>query len=63
MDNDKEEFGGIQKSDVLALLKYLFELTDYLPPKQKEEFLHSMVRLEMKHLIDMLEHWELDSLS
>jgi hypothetical protein len=55
--DDKEEYGGIQKSDMLALLKYLLELTDYLPPKQKEEFLHSTVRLEMKHLIDTLENW------
>jgi uncharacterized protein (UPF0305 family) len=62
MDN-KEEFDGIQKSDILALLKYLFELTDYLPPKQKEEFLHSTVRLEMERLIDTLDHWETDSLS
>jgi uncharacterized protein (UPF0305 family) len=62
MDNSKEEFGGIQKSDILALLKYLFELTDYLPPKQKEEFLHSTIRLEMKHLIDTLGNWETDSL-
>lgn len=55
--DDNKEFGGIQKSDMLALLKYLFELTDYLPPEKKEEFLHSTVRLEMKHLIDTLENW------
>jgi hypothetical protein len=57
MDN-KEEFVGVQKPDMQALLQYLFELTDYLPPKQKEEFLRSTVRLEMKHLIDTLENWE-----
>ncbi|MDR1400530.1 MAG: hypothetical protein LBJ41_11455 [Treponema sp.] len=62
MDNDgttvdtKEEFGGIQKSDLLALLKYLFELTEYLPPKQKEEFLNSTIHEEINHLIDTLEN-------
>jgi hypothetical protein len=63
MDNTKEVFGGIQTSEMLALLKYLFELTDCLPQKQKEEFLRSPAHLEMKHLISMLEHWELDSFS
>jgi hypothetical protein len=57
MDDNKEEFGGVEKADTLALLKYLFELTDSLPLKQKEDFLRSTVRLEMKHLIDTLENW------
>ncbi|MDR3303351.1 MAG: hypothetical protein LBS86_02965 [Treponema sp.] len=54
-DQHDETLGGVQKPAMLALLKYLFTLSDDLPEKQREEFLQSTARLEMKHLIDTLE--------
>jgi hypothetical protein len=51
--------GGVQRPALLELIKYLYQLADNLPQKEREEFLQSPARLEMKHLIDVLENGEI----
>jgi hypothetical protein len=58
-EQQEEILGGIPKPALLELIKYLYELTENLPEKEQAEFLQSPARLEMKHLIDVLENEEL----
>jgi hypothetical protein len=58
-EQQEEILGGIENPALLELMKYLYELADNLPEKDREEFLQSPVRLEMKHLIDVLENGEI----
>jgi hypothetical protein len=58
-EQQEEILGGVQKPALLDLIKYLYQLTENLPEKEQSDFLQSPVRLEMKHLIDVLENGEL----
>jgi hypothetical protein len=55
-EQQEEILGGVQKPALLELIKYLYQLADNLPEKEREEFLQSPARLEMKHLMDVLEN-------
>jgi Tfp pilus assembly protein PilF len=51
----KWEFNSVTVKEVLALLKYLLYLVDFLPPRQQETFSHATVRSDLEYLIDSLE--------
>jgi hypothetical protein len=42
--------------DLLGLMRYLMDLTESLPEPVLDDFMHSDEHMEMKYIIDILEH-------
>jgi tetratricopeptide (TPR) repeat protein len=55
-DEEEEELPiTVVEADMLKLMRYLWSLIQSLPDADQKDFLTSEIRLEMKHIIDILE--------